>query len=166
MSFADRPDQGPRPKPVPAQNNVVDLNERRRNSDDRPVPISQKIAEREIARREAMDSGDRAAVAMYADGLGALPDDMGISEADLIEVSDRIDAAWEAWTSKKAPLTEGEARQKIARYVDEARAALMKALDVADHPDLEGLHPRVALVALEADKLQSDLADEQQDGAA
>jgi len=133
--------------------NVFSLDARRRKSDDRPVPISQKIAERELERREAMDDGDRTVAAMRFDG-------MGISEDELQAEVDRIDQAWEAWTLKRAPVTEGEARQKVARYVDEARASLMKALAAADHPDLEGLHPRVALVALEADKLQSDLADE------
>lgn len=53
--------------------NVFDLSSRRHQDDDRPVSISQKIAERELARREALDDGDRAAVAMLHDGLGPDP---------------------------------------------------------------------------------------------
>jgi hypothetical protein len=132
--------------------NVFDLNARRK-SDDHPVPISQKIAERELERRERLDAGDRTVAAMHLDG-------MGISEAELQAEVDRIDQAWEAWTLKRAPVTDEEARQKVARHVDDARAQLMAALKVVNDADLSDLRPRVALVALEADKLQQDLADE------
>lgn len=144
MFAADRPNQ-----------NVIFIQEARRRKDDRPVPISQKIAEREQERREAMDQGDRTVAAMHMDG-------MGISEEELLAEVRRIDQAWELMamprTKPEQPAT-ADPRQVVARHVDEARAQLMAALKVVNDADLSDLRPRVALVALEADKLQSDLAD-------
>ena len=114
--------------------------------DHRPIPDGTPIAE----------------LAMRRDGLGLLE----TPEAELVAERDRVDKAWELWSMPRPP-AEGsveEAKQTIARRVDAARAELTEALKVADRDDLADLHPRVALVALEADKLLSDLAE--LDGAA
>lgn len=81
-------------------------------------------------------------------------------DADLIAERDRVDSEWEAWTLKQAPLTEKEAREKVARRVDDAKSQLLKAGQLcADRDDLRGIHARLAYLALEVAALSSDLAD-------
>jgi hypothetical protein len=84
---------------------------------------------------------------------------METPDADLIAERDRVDRAWEEWTGEPAPLTTEEAKRLIAHELATACEKLTVALGAANRDDLADLYPRVALVALEADKLLSDLVD-------
>jgi hypothetical protein len=78
--------------------------------------------------------------------------------ATLEDERDRVDQAWEAWTMPQQS-TQLEARQLVARHVDEAKSSLLAAGQLcADREDLISVHARVASVALEVDTLLSDLA--------
>jgi len=81
-------------------------------------------------------------------------------DADLIAARERADRNLEALTGERAPFTPAEARQTVARHIDEARTKLLAAGQMcADRDDLRAIHARVASVALEVETLLSDLAD-------
>ncbi len=87
--------------------------------------------------------------------LAVLPD----HDLDLLAARDRADRSLEALTGERPPFTEAEAKQAVARHVDEAKSSLLKAGQLcADRDDLISIHARVASVALEVETLLSDLA--------
>jgi hypothetical protein len=72
---------------------------------------------------------------------------------------DRVDASWERLAMPPELTPGAEAKQLVARHVDEAKSSLLKAGQLcADRDDLISVHARVASVALEVDTLLSDLA--------
>lgn len=79
-------------------------------------------------------------------------------DADLIAERERMDEVWAKAAGERPPLTD-EAKQLIARHVDEARSSLLAASQLCmDRDDLISIHARVASVALEVETLLSDLA--------
>src|ERR1043166_7920765 len=95
---------GPRPKPLPVGENVVQLD------DHRPIPDGTSIAE----------------LAMRRDGLGLLE----TADAELLAERERADKAWQKWSTPRPPVTGSaeEAKHTVAREVAGACEQLTAAL--------------------------------------